>query len=819
MAKTKEFNPGEIDQIQARFGLTSKQIARLSESQVRSIMRKLNNPDRPRARTEYARKIEVDDAGRIASGAKENALRQLDSVRARAAAKPLIAGVPCGPRVVPAALLGTPVLAPGAGVAAAAWRAIGPGNVGGRTRAMVLSPDNPSTLWAGSAGGGVWRSDDDGASWTPVDDLMANLAVCCMVMDPSNSNIIYAGTGEGFNNVDAIRGAGIFITTDQVNWSQLPATNRPEFHYVNRIAVSKNGQVVLAGTSSPFTGGSPNAFGIFRSDDPARNTWTRVLNEQVGDVKFNPKDNRKAVAGGLRNGEAYYSTDGGATWHEAEHDGSWSGRVELAYAAKDPTIVYASVESNSGEIWRSTDGGKTYSKRKAQDSSGNVARFLGDQGWYDNVIWAGHTANSDFVIVGGIDLWRSTDGGDTLKPMSNWREDKSAHADHHAIVSSPGFDGTTNRTVYFGNDGGVYKASNVETVGNNPTQTNGWTNLVNGYDVTQFYGGAGNSETGTVIGGAQDNGTLAFTPAGGSQAWIEIQGGDGGFCAADPNDTKYFYGEYTYLSIFRNTNGATSNANWWETYINGQFWNPTLQDWDWKPIPFRIPDSMASRALFIAPFVLDPNDSNRMLGGGASLWRSDNVKKANTNSTGPSWKAIKSSIGAGVSVSAIAIAQGNSKIVWVGYENGEVAATQNGTDASPTWKIVGRSGNNQLQPHRFCTRIVIDPTNHDIVYVTFGGYVRGNVWKTSDGGVSWSNLGAALPEAPIRALAIHPRKSQFLYLGTEVGVFTSEDAGANWSPTNEGPTNCSVSELFWMKETLICVTHGRGMFTIDLASA
>ena len=128
------------------------------------------------------------------------------------------------------------------------------------------------------------------------------------------------------------------------------------------------------------------------------------------------------------------------------------------------------------------------------------------------------------------------------------------------------------------------------------------------------------------------------------------------------------------------------------------------------------------------------------------------------------------------------------------------------------------AGTNPLTPTRFCTRITIDPRNNNIVYVTFGGYNRGNVWRTTDGGVKWSNIGNLLPEAPVRSLAVHPRKSKFLYLGTEVGVFASEDSGATWGPTNEGPTNCSVDELFWLREVLVCATHGRGMFTINLSN-
>ncbi len=122
------------------------------------------------------------------------------------------------------------------------------------------------------------------------------------------------------------------------------------------------------------------------------------------------------------------------------------------------------------------------------------------------------------------------------------------------------------------------------------------------------------------------------------------------------------------------------------------------------------------------------------------------------------------------------------------------------------------------QAQRFCTCITIDPANHRIVYVGFGGYVNANIWTTRDAGATWSDLGSSLPAAPVRAIAVHPRRPRLLYIGTEVGLFASEDAGATWSPTNEGPTNCSVDDLFWMGETLVCATHGRGIFRIDLSA-
>ena len=118
--------------------------------------------------------------------------------------------------------------------------------------------------------------------------------------------------------------------------------------------------------------------------------------------------------------------------------------------------------------------------------------------------------------------------------------------------------------------------------------------------------------------------------------------------ATDPSDPNYFYTEYTFLNIHRNTNGATSDNNWWENHISGSFWNAALQpqDWDWKPAPYTIPDAMHRRALFIAPFVLDPNNADRILAGGRSLWRTNDAKTPNTDANGPSWASIKPEVGA-----------------------------------------------------------------------------------------------------------------------------------------------------------------------------
>ena len=156
---------------------------------------------------------------------------------------------------------------------------------------------------------------------------------------------------------------------------------------------------------------------------------------------------------------------------------------------------------------------------------------LSKQVWDDNVIWAGDPRRADLVVVGGLDLHRSTDGGRTLQRISEWwRVPLSAHADHHGIFSHPNYNGTTNRQVYFTNDGGIYLNRDVLTAG----LVSGWVPLNDRYGVTQFYGAAGNRYSGIVVAGAQDNGTQVIGRSLGCNGYASMFGGDGGYSAADP---------------------------------------------------------------------------------------------------------------------------------------------------------------------------------------------------------------------------------------------------------------------------------------------
>jgi len=666
---------------------------------------------------------------------------------------------------------------PGAGITSGSWTSIGPGNIGGRIRAIVIHPTDANQMWIGSVSGGIWKTSNGGTSWQVQDDFMTNMAVSTMVMDPTTPNTLYAGTGEGFYNGDGLRGAGVFKTTDSgVTWSQLSATNTSNWYYVNRLAIHPtNGQILLAATRS----------GIWRTIDGGT-SWTQItpagMSSAYGvqDINFDPTDGNKAIASSNPS-NAWYSTDGGVTWTAATGISAAAGRVEVAYARSNPSIVYASVEINSGEIYKSTDGGQTYTLV----NTGNA--FLGGQGWYDNIVWVDPT-NPNVVIVGGIDLWRSTDGGATLTKISQWfSAPLSAHADHHAILEHPNFNGTTNTTVFFGNDGGIYKNEAYTAA----TLT-GWQELNNGLGITQFYGAAANS-AGKIYGGTQDNGALIY--AGDAENWFDLFGGDGGFAAADPTDPNYLYGEYVNLQIHRSTNGGATPFS--SSYIYAGTGSSTDID-----------DAGTSNALFIAPFILDPNNANTMLAGGNQLWRSTNVKAAT-----PTWASIKASPGS-CCISAIAVALGNSDIIWVGHDDGNIYKTIDGTSGSPTW--TQQDMTSPALPNRYVTRLTIDPNNANIVYATFGGFSADNIYRTTNGGSNWSDITGSgitgLPNVPVRDLDIYPTNSSWLYAGTEIGIFTSEDNGANWTLPHDGPNNTSVDELFWFGTTLYAATHGRGIF-------
>lgn len=399
-----------VQQIRRSEGLTNQALQRLPADKLSRLLWRLNHPDLPRERAEFYLLQEADENGTVPAGTLRLAAQQLRQAR-KTLSKSTVAGLPTGTQVDPA------FLSFGGGLEQGRWRSLGPDKVGGRTRSIVFDPANPDHFWVGSVSGGIWQTSDGGQHFSPVDDLMANLAVTSMVMDPTNPKTLYAATGEGVDGVS--RGAGIFVTTDRVHWKQLPATATADFQYVNRLAISADGEVLFAACSQPE---GMSSGGIFRSDDPLHQKWTRTNEGEFVDVKCHPTDGQKLIAATTDGRVVYSDKQGvGGSWKEVKHGNPWTSRVEVAYCRKNPAIVYASVDTNGGEIWRSEDNGQTFERRAselANDNAGprELAYYLDGQGDYANCIWAGDPTNEDFF-------------GRRTQPLSQhrWRQHLGGH--------------------------------------------------------------------------------------------------------------------------------------------------------------------------------------------------------------------------------------------------------------------------------------------------------------------------------------------------------------------------------------------------------
>lgn len=669
------------------------------------------------------------------------------------------------------------------GIAPMGWVERGPFNVAGRSRTLAIDPRDTRILWSGGVSGGLWKSVDRGLNWVAVSDWWTNLAIASIVIDPNNPDVMYVGTGEGFFNDNvargvnrsAIRGAGVFKTTDAgATWTQLAST--AAWQYTQRVAVQPGNSSVLLASVRPG--------GIYRSTD-AGATWRLVRSAFSSDqVAFDPNDGSKAVAhvcdATLALHDAVWSTDGGFTWTNALNGlvglNSYDARIEFCYARSSRGVVYGSTGLNGGKVWRSADGGQTWTLRTGASATGTS--------WYFDGFWVDPT-NENVMVAAGLHVWRSTDGGVTFSQISNgYIMTAQPHLDVHAVVADPNYDGLLNRRVWVATDGGLHAADDILTV----TSSAGWRDLDNNQRSTQFYGAAGVAATNLLVGGAQDNGTQRLLGA--SLTSVMPFGGDGGQVVIDPTNSNYIYGEYVWTQVHRSTNGGTSSS-----FCYGN-----------------ISEITAATANFITPLVLDPNNALRLYAGASSLWRTDNARAASV-----AWSIVKPAVGS--KISAVAVAPGNANVVWVAHNDGRVYKTANGTAAAPAWTAVDDNAGLDPLPNRYITRLAIDARDNNVIWLTMGGFASGNVRVTRDGGSTWqdaSGLGnRRLPDAPVNCVVVHPDDSNVVYIGTEVGVFASDDGGQHWSANNDGPNNAPVEQVVFEigSRKLIAATLGRGLWT------
>lgn len=677
------------------------------------------------------------------------------------------------------------------------WVERGPANVGGRTRALLVDAADPSgnTVWCGSVGGGLWKTTkglEPNAMWQSVDNFFSNLAITALAADPRNPNIMYFGTGEGFLNADAIRGEGIWKSSNHgQTWEQLPSTSNTNFHYVQKLLVHPTNGDLYAGTRA----------GLFRSSNGG-STWTKVLGAGVGaladriaDIEISVNGTLFATAGIGQTDGIYRSSSGGAaTWTKlntlANSGLPTTGyeRIELACAPSRAQRVYAIMESSSTggilNLFRSDDGGDTWVTMTMP--GGTATALASSQAWYDLLAGVSPT-NPDLIYVGGLDVFRSTAAADDpviWTKVSNWTAARTSagylHADHHAIAFA------TPDICYFGNDGGVSVTMNasVETPALPVFSTR-----VDGLNITQFYTVAVHpTNVNYFLAGSQDNGTQLFNGAG-VVGTTTATGGDGAFCFIDEDEPQFQFTSYVYSQYRRSVNGGTSFANQNISATLGSFINPT--DYDSR--------------------------SNTMYGGyGANqMFRWLNA----TTTAGTTATAVPLP-GAGT-VTHITVSPSVANRIYVGTNSGRVLRIDSTLNVAPRAPVITEIRVPATSPvPGSVSCVAIDRNNEQHLVVTYSNYGVTSVWETTNGGTTWRSVEGNLPDMPIRWALFDPTDGTRIMLATELGVWVTDNLASstvNWQPANNGLANVRVDMLRMRNsdKQVAAATHGRGLYTTD----
>lgn len=703
------------------------------------------------------------------------------------------------------------------------WQSLGPYEVGGRTRSIIFHPNNPDIMYAGGVSGGVWKSEDAGGSWVALSDDMENLAVVTLAIMPDTPSTIIAGTGEGVYvgrpivRSRGVEGNGIYRSVDDGStWQAIDFTlDNPDFRFVNKIRVGAD-STLFAATEK----------GIWRSTDVGDN-WNLVLDQsdRLGgchEIEIQPSSNPNQLlvsCGSFDASAVFRSTDNGDSWQSVlEQDNQ--GRTTIAYAPSNPSRVYAlSAQNQFGAapyglngLYRSDDSGlnwelvasptSTNPNSRAMLSTTNFVFDCGGSnqyqpgrlaggGWYYNLLTV-DPLDENTVWTGGLDLWRSSDGGVNFDLASFWWASENLasfiHADHHLLIYHPNYDGTSETRLFASNDGGIWHTqnptANVASDNCDPLSSQvDWQPLNTNYAVTQFYHGSVASDGDSLIGGSQDNGTQYRDSSG---QWQRILGGDGSYSAIDPKDSNTVYVSSQYANLYRLD---LSGNNPQSTRIGGQFDAP---------------------GLFITPFVIDPNDNQQLWLAGLALWhssdRGDNWQKVSRD------EYTQDFING---LSALAVQPGNSNLLILGGSDGHIyrhTSATSGTSVFEMQKIKIADG--------YVSSVNFDRNNPDKVVATVSTFGQPHAWLSDDAGVTWQSLDAAgvdgLPDLPSHDIIVAPHDTNTLYVGTDIGVYISENNGGSWQPLTTGLPNVPVEKLVYnrsdLQSQLFAFTYGRGSF-------
>lgn len=695
-------------------------------------------------------------------------------------------------------------------------------NVSGRASVIAANPANSNDVWLGTAAGGVWHSTNGGVSWLPMSDNEASLSIGALAVDGCNANgcaTVYAGTGENSIRRDTYYGMGLLVgensggeipiflwTLKGSQFFSLASINNVILDpttsgATKRIFVSLSSGVTASATESTMTAPAPpSGYGIYESNDKGDN-WTKLTipgadGFKPTDLQMDPTNPQILYAGFMGRG-IFKTTDGGANWCPLnpgiprppgckntsglpDPTTSTFDHVQLAISrtnAANPAVLYV-IFGNcpdpigngplfggacSPPIFKSTDDSKTWTQTNATAPS-SYSR-------YTHAL-AIHPSNTSTIYYGGLQLFESTNSGQTFTGLGN-----NVHPDHHALLFP---DPNNANLLYDASDGGFAFSTDGGST---------WNSGNSDLQITGFQSMAWSPLTTSVIGGSQDNGTEMWL---GTRVWDHRDDGDSASTVLDRDDVLKTYDEYVSVNPRRSENGGV--CCFWSDITNGI--------------------TTSDPASLYAPLIEDPSPPHPLYFGTNRLYE--------TTNKGDSWTPVSPVLGGNAYfadinttnvITAIAVAPNNASRVYVGYYDGEMFMTNGACTTNVCWTAIG--GSAKALPPAAVTRIAVDPGNANVVYATFSGFSNGpHVFKTMNAGNAWSPTSNGLPSIPADTVTLET--SSILWVGMDDGVYRSQDSGASWTRYGSGLPHVPVYEIAIdsSRGRLFAGTHGRGTFVL-----
>jgi photosystem II stability/assembly factor-like uncharacterized protein len=692
------------------------------------------------------------------------------------------------------------------------FRSIGPALTSGRIADFAVNPANHSEYFVGAASGHIWKTTNNGNTFSPVFDNYGAYSIGCLAMDPKNHNVIWAGTGENNHQRALGYGDGVYKTTDGgKTWKNM---GLKESRQVGMIAIHPNNGDLVFVAAEGSVWGPGGERGLYRTKDGGK-TWEKVLdiseNTGVNNVLFHPKDPNIMFAtseqrrrhvntkiGGGPETAVYKSTDGGETWNKVTSglpDADMGG-IGISISPVNPDIVYAIIEAqgNTGGFFRSSDCGESWTKM-----SDHYA-----QGQYYNEIYC-DPVNPDKVYSMETVSQVTTDGGRTWASIGN----NNRHVDDHAFW----IDAANTDHFMIGGDGGVYET--YDGGGNYYFKTN--------LPVTQFYRvSTDNTEPFYwIYGGTQDNNSLGGPSRNtcyngvSSYDWIVTLGGDGFFQAIDPTDPNIVYSAYQYGNIYRYDKKSGERIKIRPEPVKGE----ETYKWNWD-----------------SPFILSPHSPTRLYMAANKVFRSDD--------RGQSWKIISDDIttqtdrntwpvmdhdwsvdavGKDVSTSlygtAIALAESPvvADLLYVGTDDGVIQVTEDaGKNWAKTTKFPG------VPEYTYVSDVVPDRFDANVVYACFDNIKRNDfkpyLLKSTDKGKTWTSIAGNIPDNnTVISIAQDFVDPDLLFAGTEFGIFFTINGGKIWTQLKGGLPTIKICDIAIQEKEcdLVLATFGRGFYILD----